>query len=322
MLARTGRTTDEVSWSPLPMFHLNLTGLSIAGTMLIQGTAAISPRFSVSGFWPEMERTGARVVYLVGAMPSMIAKMDDTPELLRCRGQIRMAYAAPFSADDRRIWQDRFGVAVAGGDLYGLTEASPLMTLELADEQGPPDVRIFDDDNRELGPEQAGEIVCRPRRRGVMFSGYWQRPDAWAAAVQDLWFHTGDLGKFDEQGYFYFVDRKKDYLRRRGENISSQEMEITYLKHPDIAEVAVHAVLSGLGDDDVKVTAVLRADAELTAAALFEWSKDFALPRYIEFRSELPRSVFGRVHKYQLRDDGCTPETWDREREDVTWDRR
>jgi crotonobetaine/carnitine-CoA ligase len=159
-----------------------------------------------------------------------------------------------------------------------------------------------------------------------MFSGYWKRPESLIEATRNLWFHTGDLGRFDERGFFYFIDRKKDYLRRRGENISSLEMEDTYLAHPDIAEVAVHAVVSELNDEDVKVTAVLRPGSSLSHPELFEWSKDrvpyYALPRYIEFRDELPRSAFSRVHKYQLRDEGCTPQTWDREREDVTWERR
>ena len=136
----------------------------------------------------------------------------------------------------------------------------------------------------------------------------------------------GDIGRFDEEGYFYFLDRKKDYLRRRGENISSFEIEKTFQAHPDIMDVAVHAVLSSVGEDDLKVTAVLHEGASLTEHDLCRWSLDrvpyFAVPRYIEFRSDLPRNPTGKVMKYQLRDEGCTPTTWDREKTDFELQKR
>jgi crotonobetaine/carnitine-CoA ligase len=139
--------------------------------------------------------------------------------------------------------------------------------------------------------------------------------------MRNMWFHSGDIGKFDEEGYFYFVDRKKDYLRRRGENISSFEMETTFALHPDIEDVAVHAVLSDVGEDDVKVTAVIREGATITEEELCRWSLDevpyYAVPRFIEFRAELPKNPQGRVLKYQLRDEGRTPATWDREDSDI-----
>ena len=120
-----------------------------------------------------------------------------------------------------------------------------------------------------------------------------------------------------EDGFFYFVDRKKDYLRRRGENISSFEMEAAFARHPDLAEVAVHAVPSDKGEDDVKVTAILKEGATLTAESLFNWAMDavpyYALPRYIEFRTSMPKNPQGRVLKYLLRDEGKTPTTWDQE---------
>lgn len=335
-LQQTGRTRQELNWSPLPMYHFNLVSQTIAGTMLLRGSASVARRFSVSGFWPEIERTGAQVVNLLGSMGALIAQMPDTLEMKRCFGQIRVVHGAPFPPELQETWRTRFGVEMVGGTAYGLTEAVPLTTLDYGLTPAPGssgkrndrdfDVRIFDDEDREVGPGEVGEIVARPKRPNVMFQGYWRRPEATVAATGNLWFHTGDLGRFDEEGFFYFVDRKKDYLRRRGENISSLELEATYLAHPDIAQAAVHAVLSDLTEDDIKLTAVLVEGATLTPTELFEWSKDlvpyYALPRYIEFRAELPMSTLGRVHKYQLRDEGCTPTTWDREREDVTWERR
>lgn len=332
---QTGRTREELNWSPLPIYHFNLVSGTVVGTMLLRSSASIAARFSVSNFWPEVERTGARIVNLLGSMGSLIAQMPETPEIARCHGRIRVVHGAPFPAGLQKTWQKRFGVERVGGNTYGLTECFPLTTLP-ADADAPPgssgranvedfDVRIFDDQDNEVAAGDVGEVVCRPRRPNVMFKGYWRRPEAFTSATRDLWFHTGDLGKFDE-GFLYFVDRKNDYLRRRGENISSQEMEQALLNHPALAEVAVHAVPSELTEDDIKVTAVLEPGTDLSELELFEWAKHripyFALPRYIEFREALPVSPVGRVHKYRLRDEGCTPTTWDRDKTGVEWERR
>jgi crotonobetaine/carnitine-CoA ligase len=159
-----------------------------------------------------------------------------------------------------------------------------------------------------------------------MFEGYWRRPADTMKVYRNMWMHMGDIGKIDEDGWFYFLDRKKDYLRRRGENISSFEMESAFEQHPDITEVAVHAVLSDASEDDIKVTAVLREGAALTEEDLCRWSVDkvpyFAVPRYIEFRSTLPRNPVGRVLKFELRDQGCTPTTWDMEKAGIKIERR
>ncbi|MEY2448691.1 MAG: hypothetical protein QOH79_2167 [Acidimicrobiaceae bacterium] len=330
-----GRQREDISLNPLPAFHLNLLGCTVVSSLLLGGTAAILPRFSVSGFWPAVERTGATVVHILGSMIALIARMPDTPESERCKGQIRALVGVPFPPDLVATWRERFGIELAGFHGYGLTEACPLTSLR-HDETPKPgssgrrnehfDVMLLDDDGVEVPVDAPGEIICRPTREGVMFSGYWKRPEATAAATRDGWFYTGDIGRFDEDGFFYFLDRKKDYLRRRGENISSLEVEATFLKHPLIEDVAVHGLPSDLTEDDLKVTAVVTRGQDLDPAALFEWSVDrlpyFALPRYIEFREELPRSPFGRVYKYQLRDDGVTATTWDREAAGVTFERR
>lgn len=150
-----------------------------------------------------------------------------------------------------------------------------------------------------------------------MFEGYWRREEQTAALWRDGWFHTGDIGRFDEQGFFFFVDRKKDYLRRRGENVSSQEVEAIFRQHPDLSDFAVHAVPSDVTEDDIKLTAILKTGTQLTERELLEWAVErlpyFAVPRYIEFRQDLPRNPVGRVLKYQLRDEGVTATTWDME---------
>lgn len=329
----TDRTADEPVYNPLPLFHLNCLS-SIVGSLLLGSTAVVGHRFSVSGFWPEIQRSGAKVANLLGAMVPLVAAMEDTPELIACKGQLRAVLGVPFTPETERIWRERFGVQGTGNPGYGLTEGSSLTAVKVG--QGPVgtsgrqydafDVRIFDEHDRELPAGEVGEIVFRPLKPHVMFEGYWGRPEATVEMSRNLWFHTGDLGRFDEDGWFHFVDRKKDYLRRRGENISSLEMEGTIVQHPQVLEVAVHAVPSDLTEDDLKVTAVLVPGAELTEEELCRWLIDrvpyFAVPRYIELRPELPKSPVGRILKRDLRDEGCTPTTWDLERSDVTFERR
>jgi carnitine-CoA ligase len=188
------------------------------------------------------------------------------------------------------------------------------------------EARIVDAAGRECPNGAAGEVMVRPLLPNALFKGYWRRPEASLQAMRDLWFRTGDIGRFDADGYFIFVDRGKDYLRRGGENISSFEMETSFRQHPAIDDVAVHAVLSEITEDEVKVTAVLKAGASLGEEELCRWSLDrvphFAVPRYIEFRTDLPRNPVGRVLKYQLRAEGVTANTWDRHQSTVIVTRR
>jgi carnitine-CoA ligase len=331
------RREEETSWNCLPIYHANLVETGILGPMVQGATASIATKFSLSGFWPAIKESGAQVAFLTGTMPTMIARMPDTKEMLECRGQLRALHAMPVPPDVERIWLERFGLEVAGAKGYGLTECHLVVDFPGGTQTGAKpgsagkrndefDCRIFDDEDRELGPGEVGEVVVRPLKPHRMFEGYWNRPAETLRVSNNLWFHTGDLGMFDEDGFFFFLDRKKDYLRRRGENISSMEVEGVFLKHPDIAEVAVHAVYSEFTEDDLKVTAVLTEGGSLSARELFEWSTEqvpyYALPRYIEFRDELPKSPLNRIHKYLLREQGCTPTTWDREKEDVSFARR
>jgi carnitine-CoA ligase len=329
------RRPDEHTWTPLPLFHYNVWTTTVLTSALLGSSASIAPRFSLSGFWPEIERSKARMVSLLGPMVSLIAQAPDSAAMDRCRGQLRIVQSAPFPRDYIRIWQERFGAQLTGTNVFGLSECC-LITSHPLDQPAPPgssgrrnedfDVRLFDDEDREVPAGEVGEICVRPKRAHVMFEGYWRRPEATVTQSRNWWFHTGDLGRFDTDGYFYFVDRKKDYLRRRGENISSFEMETAILEHPDVLEVAVHAVPSEVTEDDVKVTAVLRPGAGLTCEQLCRWSIDrlpyFAVPRYIEFRDDLPRNPVGRVLKYVLREEGVTDGTWDREHSDLVITKR
>jgi len=177
--------------------------------------------------------------------------------------------------------------------------------------------RLVDDEDGDVPVGTPGEIVVRPRFPHVMFESYVGRPAETLAQFRNLWFHTGDLGRFDDDGHLSFVDRKKDAIRRRGENISSFEVERSVLAHPAVGECAAHAVASALSEDDVKICVVVKPGEGLTPEGLWEHCAvrmpRFAVPRYIEFVDALPKNVVGRVQKHLLRDRGVTPATWDRE---------
>ncbi|WP_416877491.1 ATP-dependent acyl-CoA ligase [Litorimonas sp.] len=326
---------DDVLWTPLPLFHLNALSTGFISTILVGGTVAFSPRFSVSGFWPAIEKCGATAISILGAMGNLLANADDNDAMLRCKGQIHTVRGNPFSEEMKTTWRERFGARQVGSNGYGLTEAAVVTTIGAGEYAAPGssgkispqfDVRIVDDNDVEVPTGTSGEIIIRPLQPNIMFQGYWQRPEATMKVMRNMWFHSGDIGKFDEDGFFYFVDRKKDYLRRRGENISSFELEQTFLEHPAIENVAIHAVPSEIIEDDVKLTAILKPGQSLDEKALCLWAVErvpyYAVPRYIEFRDTFPTNPQGRVLKYQLREEGVTSKTWDIEKSGIKLTKR
>ncbi|EIK95780.1 putative AMP-dependent synthetase and ligase [Pseudomonas sp. M47T1] len=335
MLEVSGRDHTSVTWTPLPMFHFNAVGATLMSNLMVGAKVALYTRFSVSNFWPEIERTGANEVMLLASMFPLLVQAADNDAMQRCHGQIVNVIGAPFPPDIQAQWKARFGVKRTIISGFGLTECA-MVTVQPLDVPAAPgssgmrhadfDVRIVDEHDVEVPVGSPGEIIVRPSKPNVMFDGYWQRPADTLKLLRNQWFHTGDIGRFDEQGYFYFVDRKKDYLRRRGENISSFEVEAAFRQRPEIEDIAAHAVRSDLGEDELKVTIVLRAGHSLEAEPLFLWSVDhlpyFAVPRYIEFRREVPRSPVGRILKYQLRDEGVTAATWDQEQAGIKISKR
>jgi carnitine-CoA ligase len=334
------RRSDDVVWTPLPLFHFNAIVTAVLGPLVYGGRAAIERRFSVSRFWPEMNRTGATVTSTLGTMAYLLAHDVDRPEMPRsgapeANTTLRLIGAAPLPVEVDSILKERFGIDTFSG-AYGTTEASLVSWQPMGVSNKPNaagvvndehfDVRIFDDDDHEQPRGSEGEIVLRPKRPHTMFEGYWGRPEATVAASRNWWYHTGDVGRIDDEGYLFFVDRKADYLRRRGENISSFEVERILMSHGSLADVAVHAVPSPLTEDDLKLTATVKEGATISEEELFRWCVDelpyFAVPRYIEFRAELPRSPVGRVLKRELRTEGVTAATWDADAAGITYEKR
>ena len=263
-------------WTPLPMYHFNALATAIVGALVYGGRAAIYRRFSVSQFWPEMNRTGATITSTLGTMAYLLAHDIDRPEMPNsgrpeANRSLRLLGAAPLPVEVDRVIRDRFSLDTFSG-AYGVTEASLISWQPPGVENRPNaagvvndqyfDVRIFDDDDHEVPRGTDGEIVIRPKRPHVMFEGYWGRPDETVATSRNFWYHTGDIGRVDDDGFLSFVDRKADYLRRRGENIASYEVERILMGHGALADVAVHAVPSPLTEDDLKITATVKEGAD------------------------------------------------------------
>jgi crotonobetaine/carnitine-CoA ligase len=253
-------------------------------------------------------------------MIAMLWTLPPTPDDAKL--PFRLMIGAPIPAELHRALEARYDCKVVAG--YALSEATPIATHHFEEPTVPGtvgrpvplfDVQVVDDDDTPVPIGAVGEITVRPRYPHVMFEGYLDRPAETLAQFKNLWFHTGDLGRFDGDGLLSFVDRKKDAMRRRGENISSMEVEMAVLRHPAVLECAAHGVPSPLGEEDVKICVVLRPDGEVTPEALVAHCREhlpsFAVPRYVEFRPDLPKNQVGRVLKHQLREDPLTGSTWD-----------
>ena len=314
----------DTLFGAMPLFHVG-GALGIVLTTLVSGASGIlDSTFSVSNCWPRVRAHGVTVFVGVGPMVMMLLSLPPDPSDAEL--PIRLISAAPIPPELLGVIEARYTCKVRG--VYGMTEAFPVC-MQRYDEPAVPgsagapgpqfELRVVDDQDCDVGPGEAGEIIVRPRQPQGIFSGYHNRPDETLAQLKNLWFHTGDLARIGEGGNVFFVDRKKDAIRRRGENISSFEVERAVLKHSDVAECAAHAVPSPVGEDDVKVVVVVRAGRDLDPAALLEHCRcelpRFAVPRYLEFVEALPKSVTGRVQKAKLRARPLSDATWDAERQ-------
>ena len=314
--------TDDVLFTALPLFHAWAQGI-VMGALVHHLTAWVDPIFSVTRLLDRFIETDASVFTGVGAMG--MAMLGAPPSDRDRAHRVRAALMIPFTPEQQAAFLERFG-AVVLSQLYGQTECGAITYARLSEDRplgsiGRPapylDVRLHDDDDREVPPGAIGEIVVRPRVPNALYLGYWRKPEATVEAWKNLWHHTGDYGRADDQGFITFVDRKKDALRRRGENVSSQELERAIASHPAIAEAAVIGVPSPMTEDDIKACVVLVDGAVVTPEALFAFFRDalpyFAIPRYVEVVPELPKNATLRVMKHLLREKGVTAKTWDLE---------
>lgn len=317
----------DILFAGLPLFHAGAQLVTVTLPLLYGIPAYLQQTFSARDYFPRARKVNATLMIAVGPMGAAILATDQSPSDRDHR--VRRIMCAPLSLDAQAVFRDRFGVE-PWVDIFGQTECMPTTLTPLSSPRRDPlgcgiaapdlEVEVLDDEGNVLEGESVGEICLRPRTPYAMFEGYFEQPQATLEAFAGLWYHTGDYGRRLPSGAFTFVDRKKDSLRRRGENISSIELETAINRHPAVVESAVHAVPSELGEDDLKACIVARA--EIAPAELFDFFKSnlpyFAIPRYVEFLEALPRNGIGRVMKHKLREAGKTAGTWDFEQMKLT----
>ena len=320
-----GYEPDDVLYTAFPLFHINARYTTVTCAMEAGARCVLEQRFSAGGFWDTCRAKGVTAFNYMGALLMMLWKQPTRPG--DADHPVRRGFGAPCPPEMWEPFEKRFDVRLT--EVYGSTEV-PIVTqngmaaVDLADRRigtaGRPsglyDMRIVDPEGAETPAGVAGEIVVRSRPRNATFSGYYDMAEATAAAWRGGWFHTGDRGVVDADGYLTFIDRLKDCVRRRGENISSYEVEQSITRHPAVLEAAVVGVPSELSEEEVLACVVLKPGRTLTAAELIEHCDGrmahFAVPRYIRWMDGLPRNASERVQKFQLRAEGVTPDTWDR----------
>ena len=321
-----GYTADDVFYTCLPLFHVNALWYTAVTALWSGASVVLARRFSASRFWEEVGEANATVVNLLGAMANILEKREPSSE--ERSHYVRLALVAPTTPQLVDLFSARFGIDVVS--LFASTETFPITILPPKEvneatagsagrESSLAEIRIVDSVGRPAAVGDAGEILVRPRHAATMSLGYWKMPQQTVDATNGLWFHTGDRAYLDEGGYLHFVDRIKEVIRRRGENISSYEVESAVLEHPQVLEVAAVPISSEMSEDEVCVFVVRRPDATLTEAELIDFCESrmakFMVPRFVKWADELPRTASQKIEKYKLRT--LAAETlakfWDRE---------
>lgn len=311
-------TPEDVAFTCLPLFHGNAMMLTTQNALSAGAGVALGRRFSAGGFWDETRRYGATWTSFLGAMVSLLFKQPPRPDDADNPVKFGMSAAVP-----KDIWQpfeQRFGLRLLEG--YAAVDGLGI----LFNSEGRPgsigkplfwtEAKVVDDDGNEVGPNTIGELLTRPKGgvQGPMVV-YYKNAEATAGKNAAGWVWTGDYVYFDEEGYYYFVDRKKDALRRRGENISSWEVEKIIDQHSDVLESAVFGVPSELGEDDVMAVIVPQPGKSVEFLDIIKWCEDklayFMIPRYIEFFDSFVKTGTHRIQKADLKKRGVTPGTWD-----------
>jgi crotonobetaine/carnitine-CoA ligase len=321
----TRLTADDVYLVATPLYHANAPLMQVYPALLAGARAVLLPRFSASEWLAQARATGATVTNLLGVMMDFVFRQPPGPGDRDHR--LRVVLGQPAPAAIAEAFRERFGLERVL-EYYGMTEIG-IVTLMPWDGFRPGscgvavdewfELRLADPETDEEVPVgEVGELLVRPRAPWAFSQGYWGMPERTAEALRNVWYHTGDGLRRDADGYFYFVDRMRDVIRRRAVNISSFDVETVIGEHPAVAEcaaVAVPAEFAG-GEDEIKVCLVLRAGAALAPADFLGWCEErlpyFAVPRFVEVLPELPRTPSSKVQKYRLRETGAGTAVWDR----------
>ena len=309
------------AYSMFPLFHVTARSAIVGSTLMAGGSVALRNGFSVRGFWDDVRTTNATFFAYMGAVVHLLHAQDPTE---RDRDHaVRRAFGAAAPPEIAPAFEKRFGFPLL--EVYGSTELG-VATAPFGErrKRGTMGItcehlvlEIHDEKDNKCPPGVSGEIVARPAVAEGLFQGYWKRPEYTVEVFRNLWFHTGDGGFIDEDGYLVFTDRIKDSIRRRGENISSFEVERAVQSHPDVLECGAYSVPSKLTEDEVMIAVVPRAGTTIDPLSLFEHCVHeiprFAVPRYLRVMDVLPKTPSQRIQKYKLRADGVTEDTVDRD---------
>lgn len=311
-------TEDDTLYQILPLFHTNAIN-SMFQAMVSGATYTLGSRFSASRFWRDVAAADATVIYVLGAILPMLCSRPPAPSDTAHRVRVALSPATP--TDLGPVFRDRFGVQIVDG--FGSTETN--MVIGTRPDRHRPgymgvpvddfELRVVDEHDVDVPYGTPGELLCRSRRPFAFATAYHGMPEATVHAWRDGWFHTGDRVVWEPDGWLRFTDRIKDVIRRRGENISSFEVEQVMGQHPSVADVAVIAVPSDLAEDEVMAVVQPVEGAELDIEDLIEFSRPqlpyFALPRYVDVVAKLPTTENSKVTKGPLRERGVTPTTVD-----------
>ncbi|PJK28022.1 ATP-dependent acyl-CoA ligase [Minwuia thermotolerans] len=316
-------TSDDRYLLSLPLFHVG--GTLPAHIMLAMGgSISIVDAFNTQTFWKTVKETRVTFAILLGVMAQFLAKQEPVPE--EKDNPLRTVMLVPFDFDPTEF-RARFDVQTI--TLFNMTEIScPLISPlnpTLLHSAGTPragvECRVVDENDCEVPVGEVGELIVRADCPWTMNHGYYKNKSATARAWRNGWFHTGDGFRKDAEGNFYFVDRMKDAIRRRGENISSFEVETEVLAHPSVQECAAVAVKSDVSEDEVMVVVAPAPDKTVDPKELVEFliprMAHFMVPRYVRIVDALPKTPTEKVQKVKLREEGVTEDTWDRDRAGV-----
>jgi crotonobetaine/carnitine-CoA ligase len=317
----------DVLYSCLPIYN-SAAWIATVFPALVAGLAfGLDDHFSTTAFWDRTRFYGATHTFTLGAMHIFLwqapERSDDADNPVRVAGTVPMP--------DRILepFKRRFGIEVIVQG-YGQSEAFTVLSrVDDGTRQWKPnsagvpargfEVVLLDEDDVEVPAGEVGEFCVRPEHAYSLFNGYFQNPEATLSSFRNLWYHTGDLGRRDEDGEFFFFDRKADYIRYKGRNVSSFAVEAAVNAHPSVAESAAYGVASAEleSEAEIKVEVDLQPGEQLAAEKLASFVNQhapyFFVPRYIEFVEELPHTPTGRIRKFALRERGITDATWDRE---------
>lgn len=321
---RYGYRSDDVLYVSLPLFHANALWYSMYAALWADASVALAPRFSAGQFWSDIARTGATQFNALGAMTNILWQLPPSPP--ERANRLRLAMVVPVPKTIYEEFQARYGVTITS--VYAMTE-NFAMTVFAPDDPAtkagsagrPRDdvrMRIVDDDGRLLPAGQTGEICIQAVDPASVMLGYYRMPEATAQAWEGGWFHTGDRGYLDADGYLFFVDRKKEAIRRRGENISAYEVELILSRHPGVLEVAAVPISSEMTEDEVMVYVVRKPGATVSEAEIVHFANAnmayYMVPRFVAFIEELPKTPSEKLEKYKLKRDA-------QERRETLWDR-